>query len=278
MQEVALRIAAEYVEEVLDRLLPRLPGGVHQVDSGEYVELRVRNAAVAPETIRRLAGPVVTEIAVRAVSDDWRVRRREDAPAVVIGQRLAIRPRWGVPHPGLPEVVLDAEGTFGQGRHPTTRACLTMLVALEPAGPLLDIGCGSGVIALSAARLGWAPVRAVDLDPCCVAATRRGASLNRLSVDTEELDAAKAIAWPPATVFANVPVGVHLELQRAIRRRPQRLVISGLLVDEYENVRSGYEGLGLRAGWLTIEEGWVTTLLEQTGLTGGRAALPAHGW
>ena len=79
--------------------------------------------------------------------------------------------------------MIDPGQAFGTGAHATTRLCLELLLALEPAGPLVDLGCGSGVLAIAAAKLGWAPVLGVDHDPLAVEATRENARVNGVDVD-----------------------------------------------------------------------------------------------
>ena len=76
------------------------------------------------------------------------------------------------------DLVIDPGQAFGTGAHHTTRLCLELLLELEPAGAFADWGCGSGVLAIAAARLGWAPVLACDSDPAAVEATRENAAVN----------------------------------------------------------------------------------------------------
>ncbi len=81
------------------------------------------------------------------------------------------------------EVVIDPGQAFGTGAHATTRLCLELLLELEPSGPLVDLGCGSGVLAIAAAKLGWAPVLGVDHEPASPSqATRENARVNGVDV------------------------------------------------------------------------------------------------
>ena len=89
-----------------------------------------------------------------------------------------MRPPWAPPRAGLLDVVIDPAQAFGTGAHPTTRLCLELLLELEPAGALVDVGCGSGVLAIAAARLGWAPVLGIDHERESVQATLDNAAAN----------------------------------------------------------------------------------------------------
>jgi ribosomal protein L11 methyltransferase len=105
---------------------------------------------------------------------------------VAIGQ-LWVGPPWHTPSPGLIPVVIDPGRAFGTGAHETTRFCLELLHGL-PRGALLDAGCGSGVLAIAAAKLGFGPVVALDLDEAAVDAARRNADANHVELETRHAD------------------------------------------------------------------------------------------
>ena len=88
---------------------------------------------------------------------------------------LWLGPPWETPPDPTRAIVIDPGRAFGTGAHPTTRLCVDLLAALEGRGSLLDVGCGSGVLAIAGCRLGFAPVLAVDLDPVAVATTHANA-------------------------------------------------------------------------------------------------------
>src|SRR6185503_17195037 len=117
------------------------------------------------------------------VEAGWEDRWREFHRPVEIGP-LWVGPPWETPPPGAIAVVVDPGRAFGTGAHPTTRLCLELLLDL-PRGSLLDVGCGSGVLSIAAAKLGFHPVRAVDLDPQAVEATRRNAAANGVVLEVE---------------------------------------------------------------------------------------------
>ena len=114
--------------------------------------------------------------------DDWDQRWRSFHKPLVLGDRLSVRPPWEAPPASAAiDLVIDPGQAFGTGAHATTRLCLELMLELagtdragEPPqrGPFLDLGCGSGVLAIAAARLGFSPVLAVDFDPVAVEAAR----------------------------------------------------------------------------------------------------------
>src|SRR6185503_14629571 len=98
---------------------------------------------------------------------------------LLIGGRLWLRPSWEEPRVGAIDLVVDPGRAFGTGAHPTTRLCLELLLELEAAGeasgPLVDLGTGSGVLAIAAAKLGWAPVRGYDHEAASIEAAAANA-------------------------------------------------------------------------------------------------------
>jgi ribosomal protein L11 methyltransferase len=118
----------------------------------------------------------------------WEERWREFHRPVRVG-RLWIGPPWEQPPVDVVPVVVDPGRAFGTGAHATTRLCIGLLSELAPTS-LVDVGCGSGVIAIAAATLGFSPVIAVDVDPAAVDATVRNAAANGVAVDAAARNAA----------------------------------------------------------------------------------------
>jgi len=146
--------------------------------------------------------------------------------------------------------VIDPGQAFGTGAHATTRLCLEALLALAPGrGPLIDLGSGSGVLGIAAARLGWGPVRSLDFDRAAVAATGENARRNEVELAVETFDlrrdpVARSVA---PTVVANL-LGPLL-LTWAVRMReapalPETVIASGLLLAEAPRVAEAFGALG----------------------------------
>jgi ribosomal protein L11 methyltransferase len=265
MREVVLRVPAGAVEDVLDRLLPILPGGVREYPLGSYnVELRIRGAAVPTlPQLRGLLGQLPHQVAEREISDDWRERRLADYSSDVIGGRIVVRPPWApAPDPGLIDVVLAESSAFGSGMHPTTRVCLELLLELEPSGSFADLGCGSGVLAIVAASLGWGPLVAVDNQPLSVETARENAVRNGATIEIEVVDLLRVQA-PLADGFAaNVPAAVHPRIVDGwLETAPKRGLLSGFGESDADSVIDGYRRCGLHERRRVERHGWVVAEL-----------------
>lgn len=190
------------------------------------------------------------------VEDGWEDGWRAFHTGRVVAGRLWVGPPWETPPAGLASVVIDPGRAFGTGGHATTLLCLELL-ARRPRGPVLDLGCGSGILALAAARLGHAPVLACDDDPAAVEATRENAARNGCEVQ----------AWQCDALYDELPKGVDLwlaNLQLAPLEElgwrpdlPPRLIVSGLLEGE------SFAPAGYRIAERRSLEGWEGLLLER---------------
>ena len=103
-----------------------------------------------------------------------------------MGGRLWVRPPWAPPRPGALDLVVDPGQAFGTGAHPTTKLSLELMLELDPGGSFADLGCGSGVLAIAAAKLGFAPLVAVDNELAALDATRANAAANGVELDAVE--------------------------------------------------------------------------------------------
>src|SRR3954453_18208935 len=194
MIRMAVRVRREDAEVALADLLSLAPAGVEEVelpDAG-VVEYAVYGApGELPELpdLRAAAGEALVEVRTSEVADDWAERWRAFHRPVVVDGRLLVRAPWHESASGaLPEVVIDPGQAFGTGGHATTRLCLELLLTLAPGGPLLDLGCGSGVLAIAAARLGWGPVTGLDHERASVEAAGANAAVNGVAVDVRRWD------------------------------------------------------------------------------------------
>jgi ribosomal protein L11 methyltransferase len=263
--ELTLRVAAADLEEVLDAVLPALPGGVHLSDEGEVVAIAVAARAGIPDErqLRRLAGRRLIDLRAAEVSDDWRERRVARHRPLVVAERFLLRPDWApaARDAGLVEIVLEPSGAFGTGAHPTTQACLSLLAAIEPGGSFVDCGCGSGVLSIGAAKLGWSPVWAIDVDEASVAAARRNAARNEVEVEARRVDVTSEPVPAAATVAANVPPAIHPALVEGLATAPERAVVSGFKPAEAEAVAAAWEAHGLAVAERLQASEWTALLL-----------------
>lgn len=205
-------------------LVEHAPAGFEERADGERTELAVYVDADATGPIRD-AFPQAT---VEAVPDGWEDGWKRFHRAVVVGG-LWVGPPWIEPPRDLPTVVVDPGRAFGTGAHPTTRACIEALARLER-GSLLDAGCGSGVVAVAGARLGFAPVRAVDLDPVAVEVARETALRNDVSVEVSQADVLRDALPRSDVAVANIELAV---VEQLLGRLDAGLAVtSGYLDDE----------------------------------------------
>lgn len=195
------------------------------------------------EELRSLAGSALLEATAADVSEDWRERRLERYEPLIVAGRFLLRPDWAPPGaaPELIEIVLEQSSAFGTGLHPTTQACLAILAELEPAGVFLDVGCGSGVLSIAAAKLGWKRVLAVDIEPTSVASAERNADRNGVDLGVSRVDVASEPAPAAETLAANVPPAVQIGLAEQLPRPPSTLIASGFKPDEIPAVAGAWE-------------------------------------
>jgi ribosomal protein L11 methyltransferase len=271
MIRLAVRVRRAQAELVLAELLELTPGGVEERDDGDVVEYAVYGAPgelPALPDLRAAAGGALVDIATSEVADDWDERWKAFHQPVRIGD-LVVRPPWAPPRDGLLDIVIDPAQAFGTGAHPTTRLCLELMLELEPAGALADLGCGSGVLAIAAARLGWEPVLGVDHDPEALRATRDNAAANGAHVETRRHDLMRDGPAPGApTVVANLlrPLLLRVAQDGFAERTPSTLIAGGLLAHEGDEVTAAFAAHGLREGTRHRDGDWVALLLR------GRAA------
>jgi ribosomal protein L11 methyltransferase len=162
------------------------------------------------------------------VDTGWEDRWRAFHRPVRIGP-LWVGPPWEqVPSAAVP-VVVDPGRAFGTGAHPTTRLCLELLLA-EERGSVVDVGCGSGVLAIAAAKLGHAPVAAVDIDESAIAATRANADRNGIAVVARRLDALTDALPSADLALANIALEAVEELGG--RLDTARVVTSGYVTTD----------------------------------------------
>lgn len=212
----------------------------------------------------------VCEVTAQDWSELW---KRFFTPRKV-SQRIVIRPPWTPYDARGEEIVIEIDPglAFGTGLHPTTRACLVFLDEIARRGParaFLDVGCGSGILSVAAAKLGFQRVTAIDRDPAAVRVTRETAERNGVSADVtcRREDLADS---GPGTSFDVVAANLYAGMLRdqadrlADRVSPEQgsgLLIAGTLREQYEDVRRVYEERGFREEKRVAEEEWLSALL-----------------
>ena len=225
LTRVVVRVARDDAERVGALLLELVPAGLEETDEADVVEL-----AVYVE--QDVVDPVLAafpDATVAAVEEGWEDAWRAFHRPVQVGG-LWIGPPWERPPARMRAIVIEPGRAFGTGAHPTTQLCVELLAAAPVRGPLLDVGCGSGVLAIAGARLGFAPVHAVDLDPVAVETTRANAAANGASVEALVLDALREPLPRADVAVANVLLQPVEEL--LARLDAELVVTSGYLASD----------------------------------------------
>jgi ribosomal protein L11 methyltransferase len=275
MIRLAIRVAREQAELVLAELAELAPAGLEERDvDADTVEYAIYGAPGELPPLPHLeaaAGGALVEVSTTELADDWDVRWRTWHPAIVVeagGRTLRVRPPWEAPQPGTIDVAIEPAQAFGTGAHETTRLSLALLLDLSATTvpgtvvALADWGCGSGVLAIAAAKLGFGPVLACDVEEASVVATREGARDNGVEVAVSRCDLRRAPGpWAP-TVTANLVRPLLLEVARNLERAPERLIVSGLLRHEADEIAVAFGARGMTETDRREGSEWSALLLE----------------
>jgi ribosomal protein L11 methyltransferase len=266
---LALRVRREDAEIALAELLALAPSGVEEVDLGDVVEYAVYGPPgelPALPDLKAAAGDALVSVRTTEVADDWADRWRAFHKPIVVAGRLHVRPPWHDARDDLEEVVIDPGQAFGTGAHDTTRLCLELLCTVEPAGAFVDLGCGSGVLAIAAAKLGWDPVLGVDHEAESVAATEANALATGVTARAQRFDLLRDGPAPCApTVAANLLRPLLLAVARSgfAGDPPNVLIASGLLLSEADEVATAFARFGLRERTRRETAEWSALLLAR---------------
>ena len=210
-------------------------------------------AAEALVAAGRIVGLDLAPVTGTIPDEDWKLSYRKHFKTEVISPRLVVRPPWETvsPAPGQKVLTLDPGIAFGTGQHPTTRACLDAIDALAAENAdrtFLDVGCGSGILSIAAALEGFRDVRGFDNDPDAVRNANENAEANGLGALFSDGDlSVPGTAAPADVVAANVLAPVLVRFARevgALVNPGGRLILSGILDEQYEEVRAAYAALG----------------------------------
>ncbi len=242
-RRLSVRALGDEAEPIRARLLELVPAGLEEVVDGDMVEL----AAYVPVAHIDLLLGEFPDAVVQPVPQGWEDAWRAFHHPVTVGG-LWVGPPWEQAPDRARAVVIDPGRAFGTGAHPTTRLCVELLATTAERGSLLDVGCGSGVLAIAGVRLGFTPVVAVDVDPVAVETTAANTDANDAEVDVRLLDAEVASLPPAGLAVANVLL------------RPVEVILGKLDADEA--ITSGYLAVERPAheGWTHVEtvtlDGW----------------------
>jgi ribosomal protein L11 methyltransferase len=261
---LAVRVVRAQAEPVLAELLELVPGGLEERDVDEdTVEYALYGApGELPDVgeLRAVAGGALVDVSTSDVSDgsEW----RDWHQPLDVGP-LRVRAPWAPERAGALDVVIDPGQAFGTGSHPSTRLTLQLLAESVGGGPLADWGCGSGILSVAAARLGFDPVLACDHERESVAATEAAAAANGVELTVTRCDLRRAPGpWAP-TVLANLVRPLLLEIAALMERSPERLIASGLTLDEVGDVVAAFGRHGLRPASRRDGDGWSAILLAR---------------
>lgn len=295
--ELAVEADVEAVEAVSEILGRVAPGGTAvepayelvdeglgaRVDGSRPAVVRAYLPAVDQDATERSIAEVRTalghlqafglrpigELATRIVREaDWADAWKRHFPVLRVGRRVVIRPTWRRHRRRAGDVVLalDPGMAFGTGLHPTTRLCLEALEGLADRGALdgarvLDVGCGSGILAIAAIRLGAAEALGVDTDSIAVEATLANARRNRVARRVRARLGSLPSGRPShgvvaANLIASVLVTLAPDLAAELAARGS-LVASGIFIDREAEVRVAFEAAGLRVAGRRADGDWI---------------------
>jgi ribosomal protein L11 methyltransferase len=263
---LAVRCAPEQADLVLAELTVLAPNGVEEERGPGYVEYAIYGGeGELPELGDLDAAVDGGRIAVSSteIPDDWADRWRDFHKPLLVADRLWLRPSWEPSRDGAIDVVVDPGQAFGTGAHPTTRLCLEFLCELEPVGELVDLGTGSAVLAIAAAKLGWCPIRGYDHEQGAIEAAAANAAANGVLLHLERMNLRERLPELAPTVVANMTSPILAAVAAQITEPPRTLVCSGLLPHELDATAGAFAVADLREAERRTEGDWAALLLRR---------------
>jgi ribosomal protein L11 methyltransferase len=230
-------------------MLELFPEGFEEIDRVDGVELVAYTDASGEERLWHAFGSAEAHEVADGWEDQWRSFHRP----VRVG-RLWVGPPWETPDGDAIAIVVDPGRAFGTGAHPTTRLCLELLEGL-PRSSVLDVGCGSGVLSIAAAKLGFGPILAVDVEAAAVEAARANAAANGVEIEVSQLDALTSPLPRGELVVANIALAAVEQIP--VPPEALRFLTSGYLQSDEPAVD----------GWTRVKrrraDGWAADLFER---------------
>ncbi|HMI81124.1 MAG TPA: 50S ribosomal protein L11 methyltransferase [Solirubrobacterales bacterium] len=293
MIRLAVRCSPEQADLVLAELTVLAPNGVEEERGPGYVEYAIYGGEGELPELGDLDAAIAggrVEVSATEIPDDWADRWRDFHKPLLVADRLWLRPSWEPPREGAIDVVVDPGQAFGTGAHPTTRLCLEFLCELEAAGEaggeLVDLGTGSGVLAIAAAKLGWSPVRAYDHEPAAIEAAAANAAVNGVELQLERMNLRERLPELAPTLVANMTAPILRAVAELMMGRgrepgegsadnsgegpatpppaPETVVCSGLLPSEVDSVAAALGASSLSEQDRRIDGDWAALLLRRS--------------
>jgi ribosomal protein L11 methyltransferase len=267
--EPAFELVDEGLGARVDPTRPAIVRAYVPARDAASAERAARDAEAALGHLQAFGLRPIGELRTRLVDEaDWADAWKAHFPVMRIGRHLVIRPTWRRHRaaPGDVVIALDPGMAFGTGLHPTTRLCLAALEAAAARGELdgsrvLDVGCGSGILSIAAARLGARRVSGLDIDPIAIEATLANARRNRLARRIRARVGSPPSGEPPFDlVVANLIASVLVDLAGPLRdelRRGGILLASGIFEDREAEVAAALGEAGLIVVDRSVDGEWV---------------------
>jgi ribosomal protein L11 methyltransferase len=288
---LAVRCKPDQADLVLAELTVLAPNGVEEERGPGYVEYAIYGGeGELPELgeIDAVVGGRPIEVSSTVIPDDWADRWRDFHKPLLVGGRLWLRPSWEPERDGALDVVVDPGQAFGTGAHPTTRLCLEYLLELVDAGEndgaLTDLGTGSGVLAIAAAKLGWSPVTGYDHEAAAIEVSAANAEVNSVEIAFHRQNLRESLPELAPTCVANMtsPIlkaiaghlsGISGETRRNLpavvpaslprESAPALFVLSGILPNELDEVAAAFALAGYGEQDRRQLGDWAALLLRQ---------------
>ncbi len=273
MIRLAVRCRPRQADTVLAELTVLAPNGVEEERGPDYVEYAIYGGeGELPDVglLEAVAGEGLVEVSAADVPDDWADRWQDFHKPLLVGGLLWLRPSWEPPIADAIDIVLDPGQAFGTGAHPTTRLCLELLAehgrAGAPKGGLTDLGTGSGVLAIAAAKLGWSPVRGYEQERAALEAAAANAAANGVELGLERANLRQGLPELEPTVVANLTAPVLAAVAERLSgdSAPQTLICSGLLPEECDPLAGAFSGAGLAEAERRREGEWAALLMRRS--------------
>lgn len=261
-------LVVDDLDNGLTRLTAFMPAERGQDSFSRLAEYLKDLAAMFPE----IPEPKLELVPVK--SENWAVMWQDHFKPIEVGERLLVTPPWIHPDAGNRSlIVIEPADAFGTGTHETTQGCLLLIekAILSIADPpdtirFLDVGCGSGILAIAARKLGALDVTAIDNDPAATASAKRNVELNSvdtgLTIETRSVEDLSG-AWD--VVVANLdPRGHKYHAERLARLFTRALIVSGVPIDQWGEIRELFLDKSLRLEEEVLGAEWASGLFRRS--------------